>query len=73
MSKVPICFILYCTPSMSASGQLSAGMGSLHIGAGRAIHHTVPKITIYVFPEKELRGLSPNYYTHMQPCSFTKS
>jgi hypothetical protein len=44
MYKVPICIILYCTRSMSASGQLSAGMGSLHIGAGRAIHRTVPKI-----------------------------
>jgi hypothetical protein len=45
MYKVPICIILYYfSRSMSASGQLSAGMGSLHIGAGRAIHRTVPKI-----------------------------
>jgi hypothetical protein len=48
MSKLPLCNIWYCTCSMSASGQLSAGMGSLHIGAGRAIHHTVPKIQLCI-------------------------
>jgi hypothetical protein len=41
MYKVAICIILYnFSRSMSASGQLSAGMGSLHIGAGRDIHNS---------------------------------
>jgi hypothetical protein len=29
------------------------------------LYHTVPKYPIYVFPEKELRGLSPNSYIHV--------
>jgi hypothetical protein len=29
-------------------------------------HYTATKIPIYVFPEKDLRGLGPNFHVHVR-------
>ncbi len=38
------------------------------LGVDAALH--CKKISIYVFPEKELRGLSPNFHIHVSVCLF---
>jgi hypothetical protein len=32
------------------------------------VHYTATKISIYVFPEKKLRRLSPNFHIHLSAC-----
>ena len=37
----------------------------VRMDGAKNIHNTVPMYPIYVFPEKELRGLSPNFHIHV--------
>jgi hypothetical protein len=61
--------VLFCIArSMSASGQLSAGMGSLHIGAGRDIHNSKNTSSIKKTPVAKINMFNVIYSVKGDRC-----